>query len=173
MPTLIEKAAAKGWTVKAGTLQAKGLWHAFKEPIKSDDDVTVWCESANDAAREALKMQREYEHKQKKAKPKKKTRFGREVTQFTAKTIQDVMLWLETTPHHIASAEDPKVFVLKGHFNILRIPESLRKRCFVKPSENFDTRMYRWDFDAHKKHADKSREAREKKKKAKKNTKAK
>lgn len=59
MPTLIQQAAAKGWTVKAGTLQAKGLWHAFKEPIRTDDDITVWCGSANDAAREALRMQAE------------------------------------------------------------------------------------------------------------------
>jgi hypothetical protein len=59
--TLIEKAKALGWTVKPGTLQARGLWHAFKKDIKTDDDVTLWCTSAKEAAKEAIRMHEEQE----------------------------------------------------------------------------------------------------------------
>ena len=67
------------------------------------------------------------------------------MTQKTAKTVLDVLDWIETTPHHIASAEDPKFFVLKGHHDTLRIPTAIhdKMRKLVKPGGFFDQRMYR------------------------------
>jgi hypothetical protein len=67
------------------------------------------------------------------------------VSQLTAKSVEDVLRWVETTPHHFASAEDPKFFVLKGHGATLRIPEALRAETarYIEPGKNFDTRMYR------------------------------
>jgi hypothetical protein len=55
--SIFDKAKARGWTINQGTLQAKGLWHAFKTPIVSDDDITVWCRTRQEAAKEALRMQ--------------------------------------------------------------------------------------------------------------------
>jgi hypothetical protein len=59
MKTLIERANDKGWTINAGTLQAQGLFNAYRNGAKTDDDVTVWCTSVNEAAKEALRMDKE------------------------------------------------------------------------------------------------------------------
>lgn len=67
------------------------------------------------------------------------------MAQLTAKTVEDVLRWIETTPHHFASAEDPGFIVLKGHGDVLRIPETIRVATLrlVEPGGRFDTRMYR------------------------------
>lgn len=56
MKTLIERATDKGWTINTGTLQAKGLYNAIRNNGATDNDVTVWCASKNDAAIEALSI---------------------------------------------------------------------------------------------------------------------
>jgi acyl carrier protein len=73
--------------------------------------------------------------------------------QVTAKTTLEVMWWIETTPHHkIDSLVERGFIVLFGHGrDKLRVPVDVWKHCFVKSSNEFDNRMYRWD---HKKHRD-------------------
>lgn len=66
--------------------------------------------------------------------------------QVTAKTVADVLEWIETTPHHIASTiEEPGFFVLRGYGCKLRIPIAVHAQTkgLVKPGKRFDTRMYR------------------------------
>lgn len=69
------------------------------------------------------------------------------MAQLTAKTVEDVLEWIETTPHHFASVcDEPGFFILKGHKDKLRIPESIHNQTIklVEPSKDrFDTRMYR------------------------------
>ncbi len=67
------------------------------------------------------------------------------MTQKTAKTVAEVLEWIETNEHHFASAEDPKFFILKGHRDVLRIPDAIRIKTlkFVEPGKRFDSRMYR------------------------------
>lgn len=57
----IKQAETKGWTVKAGTLQAQGLFHAYRNEAKTDKDVTLWCMSLTEAAEEALRISKEEE----------------------------------------------------------------------------------------------------------------
>lgn len=57
--TAIEAAEANGWIISEGTLQARGLWHAYKKEIRTDNDVTLWCSSKHEAAKEALRMDSE------------------------------------------------------------------------------------------------------------------
>ncbi len=48
----------EGWTIeqaKPGS-PAAGLWHAYRNGAKTDDDVTVWCRSKEGAAAEARSM---------------------------------------------------------------------------------------------------------------------
>lgn len=66
--------------------------------------------------------------------------------QVTAKSVEDVLRWVETTPHHIASwIDEPGFFVLKGHSSKLRISETLQARThkLIEPGGSFDNRMYR------------------------------
>jgi len=56
---IIEKAKSRGWGFHQGTLQAKGLWNAFRNGARTNDDVTVWCESRVEAAEEALRFEKE------------------------------------------------------------------------------------------------------------------
>lgn len=67
--------------------------------------------------------------------------------QVTAKTVEDVLRWVETTPHHFASVcDEPGFFVLKGYGDKLRIPEEIQHKSMhlVQPNTNrFDNRMYR------------------------------
>lgn len=72
------------------------------------------------------------------------------MAQVTAKSKLEVMLWVETTQHHIISAETEGFMILKGHHDILRIPAKLFKTCHLKVGGKFDERTYRWDFDKHK-----------------------
>jgi hypothetical protein len=70
------------------------------------------------------------------------------VKQKTAKTVEDVLDWIETTPHHKAAWEDmpePGFLVLSGHHDRLRIPTDVHARAsrLVAPGDQFDTRMYR------------------------------
>lgn len=79
------------------------------------------------------------------------------MAQMTAKTMEDVLQWVETTPHHraswrtkdgrhYASFDDPRaVFVLEGDGQKLRIPLSIQQqtRGLIEPGGKFDNRMYR------------------------------
>lgn len=68
------------------------------------------------------------------------------MAQKTAKTVEDVLEWIETTPHHYGSwIEEPGFFVLKGHGQKLRIPEAIQEktRNLVEAGGNFDNRMFR------------------------------
>lgn len=69
------------------------------------------------------------------------------MTQVTAKTVEDVLRWIETTPHHFASViDEPGFFVLKGYGEKLRIPQALQEKTMrlVEPAKDrFDSRMYR------------------------------
>lgn len=73
--------------------------------------------------------------------------------QKTAKSVEEVLEWVETTPHHIAGwelkprqrLEDAKFFYLQGDEGKLRIPLELQLQVgpFLKPGEHLDRRMYR------------------------------
>lgn len=67
--------------------------------------------------------------------------------QLTAKTVEDVLQWIEATPHHRGSwVEAPGFFVLAGRNDKLRIPEDVQEaaRPFYQPApDHFDTRMFR------------------------------
>jgi len=67
--------------------------------------------------------------------------------QKTAKTVEDVLNWIETTAHHYAATDDEEgFFILKGHGNKLRIPNDIQAQThdLVEPSnDQFDTRMFR------------------------------
>ena len=69
------------------------------------------------------------------------------MSQKTAKTVEDVLHWIETEPHHFASVcDEPGFFVLRGYGTKLRIPMSIQEKSLrlVAPSKNrFDNRMYR------------------------------
>lgn len=69
------------------------------------------------------------------------------MTQLTAKTVEDVLNWIETTPHHFASVcDEPGFFILKGYGDKLRIPMHIQSESMrlVEPSKDrFDNRMYR------------------------------
>jgi hypothetical protein len=80
------------------------------------------------------------------------------MTQLTAKTVEDVLRWVESTAHHSAAwrpkhgrgyaqLDDPEAcLVLAGYGDTLRIPAAIHKLTdkLVEPSrEKFDTRMYR------------------------------
>jgi len=69
------------------------------------------------------------------------------MAQTTAKTVEDVLRWIENEPHHFASViDEPGFFILKGHGSKLRIPESIQQASmrFVEPNKDrFDNRMYR------------------------------
>lgn len=69
------------------------------------------------------------------------------MTQKTAKTVEDVLHWIETTPHHFASVcDEPGFFILKGYGDKLRIPMALQEKSLklvVPSSDRFDSRMYR------------------------------
>lgn len=68
-------------------------------------------------------------------------------SQFTAKTVEDVLRWIEARPHHFASwISDPGFFVLGGHGYRLRVPELLQEqtcRLLRSDGSRFDNRMYR------------------------------
>lgn len=71
------------------------------------------------------------------------------VKQTTAKSVAETRCWIETNAHHKASAEDGEGYlVLSGSHARLRIPPAIWMACFVKPGDQFDQRMYRWDHDA-------------------------
>lgn len=67
--------------------------------------------------------------------------------QITAKSVEDVLEWVENNQHHIGSWIDaPGFFVLKGHGTKIRIPENIQEksRNLIEPSKDqFDSRMYR------------------------------
>ena len=69
------------------------------------------------------------------------------MAQTTAKTVEDVLRWVETTPHHFASAcDEPGFFLLKGYGEKLRVPYDLQVKTIrlIEPSKDrFDNRMYR------------------------------
>ena len=88
----------------------------------------------------------------------------------TAKTVDQVRAWIESTPHHIAESvggkgwiplpdhpnggvwDAPTHLVLRGYHDQLRIPVDIVKQCHMNPAgDPFDTRMYRWDFEKEKK----------------------
>lgn len=66
--------------------------------------------------------------------------------QKTAKTVADVLEWIETTEHHSASVcTEPGFLVLKGYHDKLRVPRAIWRKSTkcVRPGNRFDTRMYR------------------------------
>ena len=66
--------------------------------------------------------------------------------QVTAKTVLDVLRWIETTPHHYAASDDEAgFFILKGHGTKLRIPNAIHAKTIdlVKPGDASDARMFR------------------------------
>ena len=66
--------------------------------------------------------------------------------QTTAKTVEDVLNWIETTPHHYAASDDePGFFILKGRDRRLRIPNAVHAQTegLVRPGDEFDRRVYR------------------------------
>lgn len=66
--------------------------------------------------------------------------------QLTAKTVEDVLNWIETKPHHYAASdEEPGFFILKGRDHKLRIPDAIHAQTsgLVQPGDEFDRRMYR------------------------------
>lgn len=69
------------------------------------------------------------------------------MSQKTAKTVEDVLNWIEATPHHYASVcDEPGFFILKGYGDKLRIPYFIQDKTLrlVEPSKDkFDNRMYR------------------------------
>lgn len=68
------------------------------------------------------------------------------MAQKTAKTVEDVLRWIEATPHHFASwEEEDGFFILKGRADKLRIPVKIQEqtRGLVSPGGHFDTRMFR------------------------------
>ena len=63
-----------------------------------------------------------------------------------AKTILDVLVWIETNEHHYADASDGKVFILRGHGAELRAPFELWQKVSPRVEtarDPFDSRMYR------------------------------
>jgi hypothetical protein len=65
--------------------------------------------------------------------------------QLTAKTVEDVLGWIESTPHHKGKVE-AKFFVLEGHHDRLRIPRALcadAAPLYHASPDQHDTRMYR------------------------------
>lgn len=69
--------------------------------------------------------------------------------QTTAKTPEEVRDWVETTPHHKGWRDGvgcPDYYlVLEGHDQRLRIPADVLEKCKLRPGDEFDRRMYRWD----------------------------
>lgn len=72
------------------------------------------------------------------------------MAQKTAKTVLDVVIWLEAMPHHRGAFDgwnnsDPGFFVLDGDGYKLRIPLRLVAVCrpYMTPGDNLDRRMYR------------------------------
>lgn len=69
--------------------------------------------------------------------------------QITAKTVEDVLEWVETNQHHrgewIGPYDAETHFILTGHQARIRIPTELQKqtRGLIEPSKAFDTRMFR------------------------------
>jgi hypothetical protein len=65
--------------------------------------------------------------------------------QTTAKSVEQVRDWIESTPHH----EGRKVpeMELRNHHEIFRIPTAIWSACSTKSGDQFDNRMFRWDFD--------------------------
>lgn len=74
--------------------------------------------------------------------------------QLTAKTVNEVHNWIETTAHHRASLEPADAapgksthMVLSGRTKRLRIPIEIWRSCSVESGGEFDTRMYRRKVD--------------------------
>lgn len=78
------------------------------------------------------------------------------MAQLTAKTVEDVIRWVETTPHHRASwrsndprnplSDDGARLVLEGYGTKLIIPLAVQEqtRSLIQAShDQFDTRMFR------------------------------
>ena len=68
------------------------------------------------------------------------------MSQKTAKTVEDVIRWVETNAHHRAAwVQNDAFLVLSGDGSTLRIPRSVQERThgLIKPGDIFDTRMYR------------------------------
>ena len=65
--------------------------------------------------------------------------------QRTARSVVEVLEWIETTPHHWASAEEPGFFVIGNRECKLRIPVSLYRSMdgLIDVGGEFDSRMYR------------------------------
>lgn len=71
---------------------------------------------------------------------------GRNIKKTTARSIVDVLFWIETKQHHITDATDKEFFVLRGYWNQLRIPTEVGKAAYryMEPARDpFDTRAYR------------------------------
>lgn len=76
--------------------------------------------------------------------------------QTTAKTVEDVLQWIETTEHHKAACFPPGApwvgeriafthIILSGHHDRLRVPVAVWKAAgrLITVGAQFDTRMYR------------------------------
>lgn len=65
--------------------------------------------------------------------------------QLTAKTVAQVLNWINTTPHHYAAVdEEIGFFILKGFGDKLRIPAAIHAEMIddVEPGPYLDARMY-------------------------------
>ncbi|WP_411887403.1 hypothetical protein [Hydrocarboniphaga effusa] len=79
--------------------------------------------------------------------------------QRTVKSAEEVRDFIENNPHYASgweeryqAGDEREYFFIEGHSMKIRIPPAVKKDCFVKANFNrFDSRMWRWDFDAEKK----------------------
>lgn len=65
--------------------------------------------------------------------------------QKTVKSVVDAPDWIETNPHHWASAEEPGFFVIGGFDYKLRIPDHVYAKMdkMIMVGDRLDARMYR------------------------------
>lgn len=65
--------------------------------------------------------------------------------QRTARSVVEVLEWIETIPHHWASNEDLGFFVIGGFDYKLRIPDHIHAKMdkMIMVGDRLDARMYR------------------------------
>lgn len=71
---------------------------------------------------------------------------GRNIKKTTARSIVDVLFWIETKQHHIADAMDRDFFILRGYWNQIRVPTNIAQAAYKyleSARDPFDKRMYR------------------------------
>jgi hypothetical protein len=74
--------------------------------------------------------------------------------QITAKTPDQVRVWIETCPHHKAArvrVNGDDRLKLTGPDGSLIIPSEVKAVCYIKTAGWLDGRMTRWDHEAERK----------------------